>query len=68
MSLVHAWALSEVHFIYMRHHLRNQVFHIQMTFLGQGYGIESCLLQRKSKPDMEIVTRIAGPEVGHVRN
>lgn len=38
----------------------------KMTFVGHGYSDESRLLQQKSKPDMEIVTRISGPEVGYV--
>ncbi|XP_059073456.1 probable mitochondrial saccharopine dehydrogenase-like oxidoreductase At5g39410 [Cryptomeria japonica] len=34
-------------------------------FVGHGYSDKSRLLQQGSKPDMEVVTRISGPEVGY---
>lgn len=38
----------------------------KMWFVGHGFSNESLAAQRNSKPDMEIVTRITGPEMGYV--
>nr|ATG71151.1 saccharopine dehydrogenase [Juniperus microsperma] len=37
----------------------------KMWFLGHGFSDESHLLQQGSKPNMEMVTRISGPEIGY---
>eukprot|EP01018_Ginkgo_biloba_P014315 Gb_13820 [translate_table: standard] len=37
----------------------------KMWFLGHGYSDESRLLQQQMNPDMEVVTRITGPEIGY---
>ncbi|KAF4376744.1 hypothetical protein F8388_025615 [Cannabis sativa] len=38
----------------------------KMWFVGHGYSDTSLVSQEKSKPDMEIVTRVMGPEIGYV--
>ncbi|KAI5432150.1 hypothetical protein KIW84_036046 [Lathyrus oleraceus] len=37
-----------------------------MWFVGRGFSNESLASQENTKPDMEIVTRVTGPEVGYV--
>ncbi|CAH2079871.1 unnamed protein product [Thlaspi arvense] len=38
----------------------------KMWFIGRGYSEERLVSQGKTKPDMEIITRISGPEVGYI--
>ncbi|RDX71680.1 putative mitochondrial saccharopine dehydrogenase-like oxidoreductase, partial [Mucuna pruriens] len=38
----------------------------KMWFVGHGFSNESLAAQGNSKPDMEIVTRVVGPEMGYV--
>lgn len=38
----------------------------KMWFVGRGFSNESLASQENTKPDMEIVTRVTGPEVGYV--
>ncbi|XP_061358110.1 probable mitochondrial saccharopine dehydrogenase-like oxidoreductase At5g39410 [Gastrolobium bilobum] len=38
----------------------------KMWFVGHGFSNESLAAQGNTKPDMEIITRIMGPEVGYV--
>lgn len=38
----------------------------KMWFVGHGFSDSSLLSQGKSKPDMEIVTRVMGPEIGYL--
>lgn len=38
----------------------------KMWFIGRGYSEESLALQGEAKPDMEIITRISGPEIGYI--
>ncbi|CAA7055432.1 unnamed protein product [Microthlaspi erraticum] len=38
----------------------------KMWFIGRGYSEESLAAEGKIKPDMEIITRISGPEVGYI--
>lgn len=37
----------------------------KMWFVGHGFSDESLISQEKSKPDMEVITRITGPEIGY---
>ncbi|KAK7394450.1 hypothetical protein VNO78_14978 [Psophocarpus tetragonolobus] len=38
----------------------------KMWFVGRGYSDSSTALQGNAKPDMEIVTRVMGPEIGYL--
>ncbi|VVB09242.1 unnamed protein product [Arabis nemorensis] len=38
----------------------------KMWFIGRGYSEESLVSEGKTKPDMEIITRISGPEIGYI--
>ncbi|CAK8540681.1 unnamed protein product [Lathyrus sativus] len=38
----------------------------KMWFVGRGFSNESLASQENTKPDMEIVTRVTGPEIGYV--
>ncbi|XP_058736414.1 probable mitochondrial saccharopine dehydrogenase-like oxidoreductase At5g39410 [Vicia villosa] len=38
----------------------------KMWFVGRGFSNESIASQENAKPDMEIVTRVTGPEIGYV--
>ncbi|KEH21635.1 hypothetical protein MtrunA17_Chr7g0218121 [Medicago truncatula] len=38
----------------------------KMWFVGRGFSNESLASQGNTKPDMEIITRITGPEIGYV--
>uniref|UniRef100_A0A1J3EWV1 Putative mitochondrial saccharopine dehydrogenase-like oxidoreductase n=1 Tax=Noccaea caerulescens TaxID=107243 RepID=A0A1J3EWV1_NOCCA len=38
----------------------------KMWFIGRGYSEESLIAEGKTKPDMEIITRISGPEIGYI--
>ncbi|KAK4271950.1 hypothetical protein QN277_020565 [Acacia crassicarpa] len=38
----------------------------QMWFVGHGYSNESLAAQGNTKPDMEIITRVMGPEIGYI--
>lgn len=38
----------------------------KMWFIGHGFNDNSLISQGNSKPDMEIVTRVMGPEIGYV--
>ncbi|PNY00132.1 saccharopine dehydrogenase-like protein [Trifolium pratense] len=38
----------------------------KMWFVGRGYSNESLASQGSTKPDLEIVTRVTGPEIGYV--
>lgn len=38
----------------------------KMWFIGRGYSEESLASQGNTKPDMEITTRISGPEIGYI--
>ncbi|KAK7270594.1 hypothetical protein RJT34_25883 [Clitoria ternatea] len=38
----------------------------KMWFVGHGYSNESLAAQGNTKPDMEIITRVMGPEMGYV--
>lgn len=38
----------------------------KMWFVGHGFSDGSLVSQGKSKPDMEIVTRVMGPEIGYL--
>ncbi|CAI8591866.1 unnamed protein product [Vicia faba] len=38
----------------------------RMWFVGRGFSNESLASQENTKPDMEIVTRVTGPEIGYV--
>ncbi|KAH9315170.1 hypothetical protein KI387_023797, partial [Taxus chinensis] len=37
----------------------------KMWFVGRGYSDESSLLPQGSKPNMKVVTRVSGPEIGY---
>ncbi|OAO91586.1 hypothetical protein AXX17_AT5G36820 [Arabidopsis thaliana] len=38
----------------------------KMWFIGRGYSEESLASQGETKPDLEIITRISGPEIGYI--
>ncbi|KAK3026220.1 hypothetical protein RJ639_040505 [Escallonia herrerae] len=38
----------------------------KMWFVGHGFSDSSLVSQRKIKPDMEIITRVMGPEIGYL--
>lgn len=38
----------------------------KMWFIGQGYSNGDLALERKAKPDTEIITRVMGPEIGYL--
>lgn len=38
----------------------------KMWFVGHGYSNESLAAQGNAEPDMEIVTRVMGPEIGYI--
>lgn len=38
----------------------------KMWFVGRGYSDESRVAEGKTKPDVEIITRVTGPEMGYV--